>query len=104
MNAQNIIIDTTNFGTTCNLEWRSQHKNIYAYPKIWSELDEDIKTYYKNFIQELNEEELKSKLIEEVSNGILICTENEEFKDKIRDLILEVIEENEKKEKNQNLF
>jgi hypothetical protein len=55
-------------------------------------------------IKETQEEELKSKLIEEVSNGILICTENEEFKDKIRDLILEVIEENEKKEKNQNLF
>ena len=95
MNSETLIIDKK-FGQSISLYWwNNNKKKIYIYPNKWDDLNQSNMTQFYPFIEELPDKLLKTKLIEKVDKGILICTEDTELKKKIKDMIPEIINENE---------
>ena len=64
MNSEILIFDDK-FGYSPQLKWWSRHKKIYAYPKKIEELETET------YIEDLDEDKLKSFLMENAPKGIL---------------------------------
>jgi hypothetical protein len=91
MNSKTMLINTNDFSCTPMLPWWKMHKNIYTYPNS-KNIHNDNKDLLSGNVLDKN---LKKWLIEHAGEGIIIFSENEKFKNKIKKLIPTVISENE---------